>query len=35
MKSYFKNGSYLRLRLLGPGVERFITLCGNRRIPLW
>ncbi len=35
MNSYFKNGSYLRLRLSGPGMERFITLCGNRRIPLW
>ncbi|MCD7751309.1 MAG: sporulation protein YqfD [Lachnospiraceae bacterium] len=35
MSSYFKNGSYLTLRLSGPGVERFITLCGNRHIPLW
>ncbi len=35
MKSYFKNGSYLRLKLSGSGIERFITLCGNRHIPLW
>ncbi|MCD7862292.1 MAG: sporulation protein YqfD [Lachnospiraceae bacterium] len=35
MNSYFKNGCYLRLRLDGAGMERFITLCGNRHIPLW
>ncbi|MCD7738831.1 MAG: sporulation protein YqfD [Lachnospiraceae bacterium] len=35
MNSYFKNGSFLRLKLEGQGVERFFTLCGNRHIPLW
>ncbi|MCD8130679.1 MAG: sporulation protein YqfD [Lachnospiraceae bacterium] len=35
MNSYFKNGSFLRLKLEGQGLERFITLCGNRHIPLW
>ncbi|MCD8326905.1 MAG: sporulation protein YqfD [Lachnospiraceae bacterium] len=35
MNSYFRNGSFLRLKLEGQGVERFITLCGNRRLPLW
>ncbi|MCD7806476.1 MAG: sporulation protein YqfD, partial [Lachnospiraceae bacterium] len=35
MNFYFKDGSFLRLKLEGQGVERFMTLCGNRHIPLW